>query len=216
VRGPPRPSVAALLEVRGLVWQPSNNPSKRPQHLKERHAWFGPSGTRPRYDRTADGIEASKVHVTVHRPGPGRRSGHHAAASAGPRRRVRRADICAPGKSSPAACRQSRDQSSQSSTTASGRKHPPSSGPTSPRASPGSHPARSRPTSRADPQELDRTPGQPLAQARPPRKIRSLHRTAQAPHRARRSPRKRHRQLAATTTTTAPHRTDCWPRRQLR
>jgi hypothetical protein len=31
--------------------------------------WFGPGGTRPRYDRSADGIEASKVHVTVHRPG---------------------------------------------------------------------------------------------------------------------------------------------------
>jgi hypothetical protein len=57
------------LEVRGLVWQPSNNLSKRPQHLKERHAWFGPGGIRPRYDRTAHGIEASKVHVTVHRPG---------------------------------------------------------------------------------------------------------------------------------------------------
>jgi hypothetical protein len=31
--------------------------------------WFGPGGTRPRYDRPADGIEAAKVHVTVHRPG---------------------------------------------------------------------------------------------------------------------------------------------------
>jgi hypothetical protein len=31
--------------------------------------WFGPGGTRPRYDRSADGIEASPVHVTVHRPG---------------------------------------------------------------------------------------------------------------------------------------------------
>jgi hypothetical protein len=31
--------------------------------------WFGPGGTRPRYDRSADGIEAAKVHVTVHRPG---------------------------------------------------------------------------------------------------------------------------------------------------
>src|SRR5258708_6661471 len=31
--------------------------------------WFGPGGTRPRYDRSADGIEASKVHVVVHRPG---------------------------------------------------------------------------------------------------------------------------------------------------
>ena len=31
--------------------------------------WFGPGGTRPRYDRAADGIEAAKVHVTVHRPG---------------------------------------------------------------------------------------------------------------------------------------------------
>jgi hypothetical protein len=31
--------------------------------------WFGPGGTRPRYDRSADGIEASKVPVVVHRPG---------------------------------------------------------------------------------------------------------------------------------------------------
>lgn len=31
--------------------------------------WFGPGGTRPRYDRSADGIEAAKVHVTVSRPG---------------------------------------------------------------------------------------------------------------------------------------------------
>jgi hypothetical protein len=31
--------------------------------------WFGPGGTRPRYDRSADGIEAAGVHVTVHRPG---------------------------------------------------------------------------------------------------------------------------------------------------
>jgi len=31
--------------------------------------WFGPGGTRPRYDRAADGIEAAKVHVTVSRPG---------------------------------------------------------------------------------------------------------------------------------------------------
>jgi hypothetical protein len=31
--------------------------------------WFGPGGARPRYDRAADGIEAAKVHVTVHRPG---------------------------------------------------------------------------------------------------------------------------------------------------
>ncbi len=31
--------------------------------------WFGPGGTRPRYDRSADGIGAAKVHVTVHRPG---------------------------------------------------------------------------------------------------------------------------------------------------
>jgi hypothetical protein len=31
--------------------------------------WFGPGGTRPCYDRAAAGIEASKVHVTVHRPG---------------------------------------------------------------------------------------------------------------------------------------------------
>ena len=31
--------------------------------------WFGPGGTRPRYDRAAADIEASKVHVTVHRPG---------------------------------------------------------------------------------------------------------------------------------------------------
>ena len=31
--------------------------------------WFGPGGTRPRYDRAADGIEAAKVHVVVHRPG---------------------------------------------------------------------------------------------------------------------------------------------------
>jgi hypothetical protein len=35
--------------------------------------WFGPGGTRPRYDRTADGIEAAEVHVTVHRPGQHRR-----------------------------------------------------------------------------------------------------------------------------------------------
>ena len=31
--------------------------------------WFGPGGTRLRYDRTADGIEAAGVPVTVHRPG---------------------------------------------------------------------------------------------------------------------------------------------------
>ena len=31
--------------------------------------WFGPGGTRPRYDRTADAAEASQVHVVVHRPG---------------------------------------------------------------------------------------------------------------------------------------------------
>ena len=31
--------------------------------------WFGPGGTRPRYDRTAADIEASGVPVTVHRPG---------------------------------------------------------------------------------------------------------------------------------------------------
>ena len=31
--------------------------------------WFGPGGTRPRYDRAAADIRASKVHVTVHRPG---------------------------------------------------------------------------------------------------------------------------------------------------
>ncbi len=31
--------------------------------------WFGPGGTRPRYDRSADGIGPSKVHVVVHRPG---------------------------------------------------------------------------------------------------------------------------------------------------
>jgi hypothetical protein len=31
--------------------------------------WFGPGGTRPRYDRSADGIEPARVHVTVHRPG---------------------------------------------------------------------------------------------------------------------------------------------------
>jgi hypothetical protein len=31
--------------------------------------WFGPGGTRPRYDRTAADIRASKVHVVVHRPG---------------------------------------------------------------------------------------------------------------------------------------------------
>jgi hypothetical protein len=31
--------------------------------------WFGPGGTRPRYDRAADGIEAAKVPVTVSRPG---------------------------------------------------------------------------------------------------------------------------------------------------
>ncbi len=31
--------------------------------------WFGPGGTRPRYDRAADGIEAAKVHVVVQRPG---------------------------------------------------------------------------------------------------------------------------------------------------
>ena len=31
--------------------------------------WFGPGGTRPRYDRSADGIEAAKAHVTVSRPG---------------------------------------------------------------------------------------------------------------------------------------------------
>jgi hypothetical protein len=31
--------------------------------------WFGPGGTRPRYDRTAADIEASGVSVTVHRPG---------------------------------------------------------------------------------------------------------------------------------------------------
>jgi len=31
--------------------------------------WFGPGGTRPRYDRSADGIGAAKVHVTVSRPG---------------------------------------------------------------------------------------------------------------------------------------------------
>ena len=31
--------------------------------------WFGPGGTRPRYDRSADGIEAARVHVTVSRPG---------------------------------------------------------------------------------------------------------------------------------------------------
>jgi transposase InsO family protein len=31
--------------------------------------WFGPGGTRPRYDRSADGIEAAGVHVTAHRPG---------------------------------------------------------------------------------------------------------------------------------------------------
>ena len=31
--------------------------------------WFGPGGTRPRYDRSADGIEAAKVHVTVSPPG---------------------------------------------------------------------------------------------------------------------------------------------------
>ena len=31
--------------------------------------WFGPGGSRPRYDRTAGGIEAAKVHVAVHRPG---------------------------------------------------------------------------------------------------------------------------------------------------
>jgi hypothetical protein len=48
----------------------------------------------------------------------------------------------APGRNSPAACRPSRDHSSQSSTTASDRKHPPSSGPTSPRANPASHPGR--------------------------------------------------------------------------
>jgi hypothetical protein len=29
--------------------------------------WFSPGGTRPRYDRSADGIEAAKVHVTVSR-----------------------------------------------------------------------------------------------------------------------------------------------------
>ena len=29
--------------------------------------WFGPGGTRPRYDRSADGIEAAQVHLTVHR-----------------------------------------------------------------------------------------------------------------------------------------------------
>jgi hypothetical protein len=46
----------------------------------------------------------------------------------------------APGKRSPAACRPSRDHSSRSWTTGSGKKHPPSSGPTSPRASPGSPP----------------------------------------------------------------------------
>jgi len=31
--------------------------------------WFGPGGTRPRYDRTAGGIESSRVNVVVHRPG---------------------------------------------------------------------------------------------------------------------------------------------------
>jgi len=31
--------------------------------------WFGPGGTRPRYDRAADDFEASEVHITVHRPG---------------------------------------------------------------------------------------------------------------------------------------------------
>lgn len=31
--------------------------------------WFGPGGTRPRYDRSADGFEVSKVPVPVHRPG---------------------------------------------------------------------------------------------------------------------------------------------------
>jgi hypothetical protein len=31
--------------------------------------WFGPGGTRPRYDRTAADIEASGVPVAVHRPG---------------------------------------------------------------------------------------------------------------------------------------------------
>jgi hypothetical protein len=31
--------------------------------------WFGPGGTRPRYDRAADGVEAAEVHVTVSRPG---------------------------------------------------------------------------------------------------------------------------------------------------
>src|SRR6266581_7695769 len=31
--------------------------------------WFGPGGTRPRYDRAAADIGASKVHVVVHRPG---------------------------------------------------------------------------------------------------------------------------------------------------
>jgi len=46
-----------------------------------------------------------------------------------------------PGTNSPVACRQSQDRSSQSSTTASGRRHPPSSGPMSPRASPDSRPA---------------------------------------------------------------------------
>ena len=31
--------------------------------------WFGPGGTRPRYDRTAADVEPSGVHVVVHRPG---------------------------------------------------------------------------------------------------------------------------------------------------
>ena len=34
--------------------------------------WFGPGGTRPRYDRSADGIEAAKVHVWC--TGPARSS----------------------------------------------------------------------------------------------------------------------------------------------
>ena len=34
------------------------------------HEWFGPGGTRPRYDRAAADIETSGVPVTVHRPGP--------------------------------------------------------------------------------------------------------------------------------------------------
>ena len=48
--------------------------------------WFGPGGTRPRYDRAADGIEAIEGARDGAPARPGRRAGHHAAAGEGPRR----------------------------------------------------------------------------------------------------------------------------------